>query len=135
MPKTRQNNLFANTEMSISQINVDYQTNKVEEQSIASSRGSAWPSSMSKLTPFNTDKKASKEIHNYASIVQQKQRKSRKDRQDPGTEIKRVPYKINLRAESDMFEDISGSMEQYELDNEKEEEQEESDGETNVDHL
>ena len=31
-----------------------------------------------------------------------------------GTEIKRVPYKINLRAESDMFEDISDSGMDYE---------------------
>ena len=52
------------------------------------------------------------------SIPQQKQRRARKSRMEPGTEIKRVPYKINLKAESDMFEDISDSME-YDLGEQK----------------
>ena len=42
-------------------------------------------------------------------MTQKKERKERKRREEPVTEIKRVPYKINLRAESDMFEDISDS--------------------------
>ena len=52
--------------------------------------------------------KKSDEKH-LAPMPQKKQRKDRKRREEPGTEIKRVPYKINIRAESDMFEDISAS--------------------------
>lgn len=74
---------------------------------MASSRGSAWPSSTtSRLTPFMDKKSDEKHL---APMTQKKLRRDRKRREEPGTEIKRVPYKINIRAESDMFEDISAS--------------------------